>query len=323
MNLHVQLQQGDPLAVMIPIDQFGAPGIEGRLIEFEICPVLMHCGINVGGVIESSTAHLGAEAVERCRCFGRAAKARRHEVPGRAVLGRRPLEIGHRGGIVLQIGIEELERVARHPGVSGDAVLALIIGLLRLTEAVPIVLVPLIHRAELRMDQPQHPHGDEISMRPRIEDIRAVVLARVVEPAGLLFESDLALGELEQRNRHLFRMNVADLLHDPAEVAQAAVKADQCIDAVVAGRGEKIRQSSPAEPRDRDSGGIRVLQRRCVSDEKGNVASLCVGAGQIQGHVPARRPEIGARDDHIAVAGEVFAKVRVFPTTWMRDLEHR
>jgi hypothetical protein len=96
-------------------------------------------------------------------------------------------------------------------------------------------------------------------MRPGIQHIRRVRRA-AAHVSLLIFDTDLALREIQEWDGHLFRMHITGLLHEAGVVAQAAIERGERIDTAIASGGEYIGESTPAVPHHADICRCRRLQ---------------------------------------------------------------
>src|ERR1700689_1235631 len=99
--------------------------------------------------------------------FLRGTKRYAHKMPGNAILCRSLFKKRFSRCVVLQVSIQKLQRVERHPGIVRVGVLSSVIGDLVFRKALR-TFSALKHGTELRVCHANHIHGEKIAACPRV-----------------------------------------------------------------------------------------------------------------------------------------------------------
>src|SRR6266568_4030136 len=108
---------------MIVPHQFVSPIGALRLTKVEVFGSLVPRRVNLRYPIKTAPTHLGSKVFQRMPGACTAAKGQRNDMLWYAILNRGPRNELHCGRIMLDVGVQKLDYITRHPGISNDRIL--------------------------------------------------------------------------------------------------------------------------------------------------------------------------------------------------------
>lgn len=101
--------------------------------------------------------------------------------------------------VLLQVCIQKGARIPHDPRVPNQPIRSIVIRDLEIRKfLLPNLFIPIANGIELRMKEPQHPHSDQIAMRPLIQNARPIRMKAAIQPI-LIFQRLIALLKVDQR----------------------------------------------------------------------------------------------------------------------------